>query len=48
MASRRVVETLGFVHERAEREDKFVGGEEVDREQYAVLRGEWTAQADGR
>ena len=48
VASRRVVETLGFGHGGTEHEDGFVGGEHVDREQYAVLRGEWAAQADGR
>jgi len=40
-ASKRVVEKLGFTHEGTKRDDDFVDGEYVDREVYAVLRGEW-------
>lgn len=40
-ASKRVVETLGFVHEGTKRDDAFVGGRYVDREIYAVLAAEW-------
>lgn len=41
-ASRQVVEKLGFVHEGTKRDDAFLNGEYVDKEVYAVLRGEWT------
>lgn len=40
-ASKRVVEKLGFAHEGTKRDDAFIDGEHVDREIYAVLRGEW-------
>mgnify|MGYP003851773773 FL=1 len=41
-ASKRVAEKLGFTHEGTKRDDDFLDGEYVDREVYAVLRGEWT------
>jgi RimJ/RimL family protein N-acetyltransferase len=40
-ASKRVVEKLGFVYEGTKRDDAFLDGTYVDREVYAVLRGDW-------
>lgn len=41
VASQRVLERLGFVHEGTNREAAFVDGEYVDDEQYGLLREEW-------
>lgn len=41
VASKRVVEKLGFVHEGTKRDDAFLDGAYADREVYAVLRDEW-------
>ena len=41
VASRRVLERLGFVHEGTKRERAFAEGEYVDEEQYGLLEDEW-------
>lgn len=40
-ATRERLETLGFVHEGANRETQFVEGEYRDAHQYGLLRREW-------
>lgn len=41
VASRRVLERVGFVHEGTDREAAFADGEYVDDERYGLLREEW-------
>lgn len=41
VASKRVVEKLGFVHGGTKRNDAFLDGEYVDWDVYAVLRDAW-------
>lgn len=47
VASRRLLERIGFTHEGTKRESAFVGGEYVDEEQYGLLASEWRGLRDG-
>ncbi|MUV89393.1 GNAT family N-acetyltransferase [Halapricum sp. CBA1109] len=40
-ASRRLLESLGFVHEGVQRAAAFVGGDPVDAHRYGLLEDEW-------
>jgi RimJ/RimL family protein N-acetyltransferase len=43
VASRQLLESLGFTHEGTNREDAFVDGEYVGQERYGLLEDEWTS-----
>ena len=46
VASQRVLERVGFTHERTKRESAFADGEYVNEEQYSLLEDEWREQRD--
>ena len=46
LASRRVLEKLGFTHEGTLRQNQFVKGRLVDEAIYGILRQEWQASGD--